>query len=583
MVPQVNQMLTLPAWLQTLLDRVFNTRAYSTPVSRYRALAVYATLALVFTFYILGATLSADWYIPETGEHLSLAQLSLQYPASAPALTFFAALIMSVAIYALNRRGNRTVASWLLLALWYIAGVALSIAFTRIPSESDAPAMLLICMGAVLLGRVGVLVTGVVSVASLVLRSLTLTDYGSNSSVSLFTVILFVSATAFLVELLMRYARVTRSEGANEAVQNRELTNELLTQIAQYVAVRAPLQDLLSAIVERINQNFDFVYHVQVFLINERNDQAELVASTGEIGQQLIDQGHSLGVGSQSVIGQVTQSGETIIQRAGALNSVHRPNELLPETVVEAAFPLKVGNRVIGALDVQSKQANALESDDLVATFEAFANSVTLAIDNVRQFERAETRLEENERLVNDYKNTLAEVERLNDVLTGRAWSEYLLTASGRFSREFDVNREQFSDEDSASPNLLAAIRDDHMIQETQGNQRTISVPLRVRGQVIGAMEFELDEHRKIAPEDYELLQEISERFGLTVENARLVHESRRLAQREAIVNQISSRLQLTNNVDGMLNEAARGLRNALKAKRVAIRLGEPTEQGEPS
>jgi len=41
-------------------------------------------------------------------------------------------------------------------------------------------------------------------------------------------------------------------------------------------------------------------------------------------------------------------------------------------------------------------------------------------------------------------------------------------------------------------------------------------VPLRVRGQVIGAMEFELD-RGDFTPEDIDLVQAVAERFGLAV------------------------------------------------------------------
>ena len=58
------------------------------------------------------------------------------------------------------------------------------------------------------------------------------------------------------------------------------------------------------------------------------------------VGKMLMGRNHSLPVGSQSVIGTVTSAGELVIARAGSAETIHRRNEFLPDTVVEAAYPL---------------------------------------------------------------------------------------------------------------------------------------------------------------------------------------------------------------------------------------------------
>jgi hypothetical protein len=42
---------------------------------------------------------------------------------------------------------------------------------------------------------------------------------------------------------------------------------------------------------------------------------------------------------------------------------------------------------------------------------------------------------------------------------------------------------------------------------------------VRVRGQVVGAMEFELDADTVLTDSDLELINEVSQRFGLAAEN----------------------------------------------------------------
>jgi GAF domain-containing protein len=350
---------------------------------------------------------------------------------------------------------------------------------------------------------------------------------------------------------------------------------EISAKITQRVAQRISLDELLNDIVTRICEEFPDIYHAQIFLIDPRGDSARLVASTGPVGKKLIEQQHSLGVGSLSVIGQVTYQGRPIVAQTGSSETVHRRNEFLPDTQSEAAFPLKIGTVLIGALDLQSRRRDAFVGG-LVEAFASLADSVALAIDNVRQFERAEARIQENQQLVEQTRTALREVERLNERLTGRAWSEYLRGRRQDLGVEIDFETNAVNPENDWTNTMAEAVQFNHFVQEQQPDRQVIAIPLRVRGQVVGAMEFELDEQQSFTPEDLSLVQEVSDRFGLAAENTRLVEESQRIAQREALVNEISSRLQAANNIEATLTEAARSLRDALKANKVAIRLGSP-------
>jgi GAF domain-containing protein len=93
-------------------------------------------------------------------------------------------------------------------------------------------------------------------------------------------------------------------------------------------------------------------------------------------------------------------------------------------------------------------------------------------------------------------------------------------------------------------------------------------------------MEFEVDENDSLSAEDLGLIEEVSEQLGLAAETNRLFETSQRLAQREALVNEIATRLQTSSSVNMTLTTAAQSLKEALKASKVAIRLGTPTTKG---
>jgi signal transduction histidine kinase/CheY-like chemotaxis protein len=95
--------------------------------------------------------------------------------------------------------------------------------------------------------------------------------------------------------------------------------------------------------------------------------------------------GHRLAVGSNSVIGYVTRVGEPLVINDTLQDPIHKPNPLLPETRAELGIPLKIGDRVTGALDVQAAHVNAFTSSD-ISVLQILADQLAIAVENARAF-----------------------------------------------------------------------------------------------------------------------------------------------------------------------------------------------------
>ncbi|RMG76246.1 MAG: GAF domain-containing protein [Chloroflexi bacterium] len=570
-------------WMTKRRNFMFKTQAYTNPLHKNQAIVLYMIVFVMVMFFSIYV-----FFLPMMdGTTLIHKVLNGNIYRLFGLVMFY---LVTTLTYVALRKQRLDAAAWGVLAMWFFASNYNTVVFGYVNAMQGAELLLMIVLGGLVKGRVGIVATTLLSMTSLAVgiilrRNVTqqmLPDYviaerfAQTEITSIMPLMLALFGTGILIYLFVYMNSVVRQVGAAEAVTDRMMVSEVLTQIAQKVAERAGLNALLNDIVERINAQFDFVYHVQVFLIDDTGNEARLVASTGAIGRQLLEINHKLLVGSVSVVGQVASRGNLIVAHAGTPDTIHRQNTLLPETQVEAAFPLRIGDKIIGVLDVQSKASNAFSDSSLLMAFQAMADSIALAIDNVSQFERAEARLKENQRLVEETRQALREVERLNERLTGRVWGEYLRGIAHDVGTEIDFENQQKNPITDWTTTLREALQINQLVQEQRDDAQVIAVPLRVRGRVIGAMEFELDKNNPFSPEDFDLLQEVSERFGMAVENARLVDESQRLAQREALVNQITSRLQAANSVNTMLNDAAASLRDALNASKVVIRLGTP-------
>jgi transcriptional regulator with GAF, ATPase, and Fis domain len=305
--------------------------------------------------------------------------------------------------------------------------------------------------------------------------------------------------------------------------------------------------------------------------LDDNGIQARLSASIGlERGKDL----QRYAVGSLSLIGQVILNSASQVATRTQRETTTMTTSFMDNMNMQVAFPLRLGTEVLGAIDFQSSHVMRLDKNDLL-TFQALADSFALLVDSVRQFETTQKRAEENEKLAEKARAALAEVQRLNKRLIGRAWSDYLKENDDLTGVTLDATTGKVAEQRGWTEGQQYAVSTD----KVYSRDNVIAVPLRVRGQVMGAMEIELLEGDIVDPDELSFLQEIGERFGLAAENARLIEQSQRTAQRESLINVVSSRIQTTTNVESTLAEAARSLNEFLQAEKVVIRLGKPDNE----
>ncbi len=334
-------------------------------------------------------------------------------------------------------------------------------------------------------------------------------------------------------------------------------------QVSRFAVAQRDLQTLMDEAVNLIIQHFPNIYHAQIFLLNDDRDYAILRASTGEVGQVLLKRGHRLAVGSISVIGQVTKQGDVVVARDTATSQVHRRNEFLPDTRAELAIPLRIGEQVIGALDVQSKQRNAFSQDEILV-LQTMADQLAVAIENARLYQESLRRM--------------ADIERANREATLATWQEYIYTRRQR-ALASEAGVPTGSD---LSDLRQRAIREGRVVvgEATGHGTVPVAVPIKLSGQTLGAVEWELPaEH--LDNNKLQLAQELANRLAISLDNARLFEDSQRAAERERIVNTIAAKLTPQTEIAEILQTAVREVGQALRAPQVNIRLHQANGKNE--
>ena len=85
-------------------------------------------------------------------------------------------------------------------------------------------------------------------------------------------------------------------------VAERTRALELSTQVGRKLTTILDTDELLRALVEEVQRAFSY-YHVQVYLRDRNTNRLVLGGATGEAGEQLLEQGHTLLIG-QGIVGQ---------------------------------------------------------------------------------------------------------------------------------------------------------------------------------------------------------------------------------------------------------------------------------------
>jgi GAF domain-containing protein len=401
-----------------------------------------------------------------------------------------------------------------------------------------------------------------------------------NGLVFLFTITISM-VSVFIVVRGMDSALKTQSDLANELekersslerrveersadLRNRVAQFEVASQIAREISGEMNLDTLLNSAVNLIRDRFTF-YHVGLFLIDEKGEFAVLRAATGEAGRQMMEHNHRLKIGEIGIVGYTVSRGEARIALEVSDDSTHFRNPLLPETRSEMALPLKVGEKTIGALDVQSELINAFSNDD-VQILQTIADQLAIAFQKTL--------------LVEELQSTVSELEASYQATTRKSWREYVRKMRRKLAYRYDADTrsalELAENEIAQPPGLLQVgepVIETVQMEEGQSQPLTsLAVPIRLRNQVLGVVNIRF-EGTNISQDLILLIEGAVNRMAVSLENARLLEEIQFRAERERLVSEISSKVRAAANVDSVLQIAVQELGQSLNASEVMVQL----------
>ncbi|MFH2103879.1 MAG: GAF domain-containing protein [Chloroflexota bacterium] len=355
--------------------------------------------------------------------------------------------------------------------------------------------------------------------------------------------------------------RSTEIERVSWQVQRRAKQLETISELAKSAISVQDLDQFLEDITRLIADNFGY-YHVGIFLTDDKGEYVVIKAASSAGGKRMLARGHKLPLGTTSAVGYAAQYRQPRVVANVAEDAVHLSNPDLPDTRAELALPLRIGDRTIGVLDVQSNKPGIFTQDDIII-LGTLADQLAIALENTR--------------LLNETRQALAEAENAYEKYVRQAWKQASSISPVSGFRYTDNQLIPIT-EPLTEESYQKVISVGGMITSDEHGPE-LAIPVKLRGQVLGVLHVRSkDTSRRWTPDDIALTQAAAERAALALENARLLVDAQQRATKERTISELTAKIGESPVVERIMRVTVDELRTLIGASEVVLKMSMDTE-----
>ncbi|GAB4529418.1 MAG: hypothetical protein OHK0046_49280 [Anaerolineae bacterium] len=464
------------------------------------------------------------------------------------------------------------------LALWLFVGVLLvSMASPATLNVYDVDTMLVVVplvAAGVLLGRRGLLLTSLVVIVIVLMGAFDQSqDIGGYAFIPSETVTLdlVVSLTILLMVMVFMYL----FGGGTQRLMSDALTDVRQFQmVARFVArVRRNVEEDVYVGVLKLLQN-DLQYNfAQIFTVDDNGhiDQRLRLRQRGASGLNTTD----INLNATNALYESVR-GQRAVMVFASDNALRR-DHFLPSSAFGLVVPITIDGVPVAVIDVQDNDTSFSETS--MQAISMLAEQAGKFIKDIRMINDLRANLSEQEIAAANLRNQLRELRQRESSVIGSAWETYM-EERGQRVFGFDLIDEQAMLAHDLPKALLPALRDAEIHVEEAEGVRLINVPIILRGEVLGAMTFEVPASAPLDERQLDMARAVASRLAVALENKRLFEQSEARALRERKANQIANLLIGASDVDSVMKLAADTFNEALGAVRTRIYVQPDEENG---
>ena len=352
---------------------------------------------------------------------------------------------------------------------------------------------------------------------------------------------------------------------------------QIISDVGRRISAILHLDELLSFVATTIAESFGY-YHVDIFLVEPSSDYAIFAASNDPLVKEKWDESVlRMEIGKEGMIGWVAQTGEVALSNDVTQEPRYLHDPLLAETKSEFAIPLKIQEKIVGVLDINSDRRHGFSSSN-VTVLQTLANQIAVAIENAKLFQEGQRHTEEMNALREVSLATLSALDRdrvfeimldqLGKVIDYNNAAVKIISTDGKDKMiaargpvvhdqamwdGYDANVSKAAQEmiETRQPVVVHDTRTDERFRKVGDWEAFLSwagAPLFVRDDLVGYLMVE-----KTTPHFYDaralkLLEDFAHAAAIALDNAKLHEATKRRAEEMSALHRIA--LLATSTLD---------------------------------
>jgi serine phosphatase RsbU (regulator of sigma subunit)/putative methionine-R-sulfoxide reductase with GAF domain len=393
--------------------------------------------------------------------------------------------------------------------------------------------------------------------------------------------------------------------------RNEQLS--LVRSVSSQISNLLDLDELCERVTRLIQRTFDY-YYVAIFTVDAPGDGPRFRACASEADFHGITPQFPVAPG-EGIVGFVAESGSELLAADVRKEPRYRPVDLLPLTRSELTLPLKVEDRVLGVLDIQSDKIDAFhEIDNLV--LRSLADNIALAVEGARLYSTVQRRADQISAVL-EVSHALSSILDANELLEevvqvihrrfgypyvhlftvhpGRQLIIYR-AGSGERSRAYDA-LDMTYDLDAPQgiipwvarngQTIMAndVTREEHYLPTDQAPYETgseLTIPLMVKDEVVGVLDIQSSHPNAFDENDRSLLEALSSGVAVSMRNATLYRSEVWRRQVAESFRDVAEMLPANHDPETLLERVLVSLEHNLPCDASAIWLLEEDGKGKP-
>ncbi|HZY45319.1 MAG TPA: GAF domain-containing protein, partial [Anaerolineae bacterium] len=361
----------------------------------------------------------------------------------------------------------------------------------------------------------------------------------------------------------------------------------LLNDVARDVVSTPDLMERLNKTTQVIREKFGY-FSVLLFMVDEDGQHLSMRSGAGEQAN-LVDPNYHQPMG-KGLIGSVAQSGEMIM----ANDVANDPRYLnpLPDRAdpvkAELAVPLRLGQQVVGVLDIQQLQINAFTRDD-AQVIQSLADQLVVAITNAQLYDQACQRVTELTALqqISLQVTSSLDLWTVLEAITHSVLTLIHAATAHIYLFNADSNELTFStalwDDNERAAAVLQPQVDDPISQVARtgklviDNDRSMhpwgtpplalgalaALPLKRADRVVGVLLTAFRSPHYFVPDQVRVLMLLADQAAVAIDHARLYTNESRRSTHLSLINAVGRQATSTLDLTTLLDRASAAIRQS--------------------